>query len=1330
MFLKVDFEKAFDSLNWSFLISIMEQMGFSRKWITWISSCLKSAFASVLINSFPTKEFKVEKGLRQGDPLSPFLFIIAIEALNVALLNTCNNTFHGVKVGNIHVSHLQFTDDALIMGEWSWLNAMNLSRILTCFNLTSGLKTNFHKSKLYGVGVTTLEVNSLASLIGCLPPKFPCTYLGLIFNWAWSRPIRSSLELCELSELCSLVAHLRISDNGDSWEYWWNIPSITTANLLEGLNLADSSRNSSRASSPSSPVNHAPWLEDYRRQKRSVSPPLRRRQPSDEGRPPSMSGMEFPDFSDVESFNDSGRFSIGDYAELSIGRHHRPGMSGPILTDDLTYDNLSNNSEDGVDHPAGSISFGDIITDDLTNDNVTKKPEEKIEHLAGPILPGDKLGDNLTEDNILKMPEDVTDHSVGSAPQELHSPKPEKIKNTNDETLKHSIAPNKINKSKEKDDIPAENLVGSAQIDDLDSEYTRASNVNVSNFVSVKLCGKSNYDIWKAQMKCLMRSHNMLGLIDKQKELPGKKNSDLTNRYKNLLNGWLIGSLNEEIIKDNRIDEKGAKGIWDALEKSYAPYTGSPRDSTALKLREKMDTRGNTDDRKLKKKLHTVTLEGHWWKAKSILKNNTGAATLVISDNGDTLLHVAVREGKNYFLKKLLNIIDIREHIKEVNSEGHTALHIAAIVGNKDAAELLVEKSKELLKIKDDKSKIPLACAYLNNQVNAFVYLWKVTHDLTPEKLKKDTKKEVADRLIHFVKEISKILQEEKEKETGISQQDKKIEEIGESLQEKETEKEKEKEKKLEIVESLLHTAIFNKEYELAKELVKINFHLANTPLTLVVLTRNFPSQIGFTEKLSAKTGNDVDLIPSIFLSNKKLMYPSLKDVCHKLVKRSSFLLHSLEYLYARAGGTLWEMRRFRNHYYSCLFPELVIALLVPVAVLYPIYQLLCLLILMFLFPFAMLYYISWKALAFLVVPIEKIEMKRKEHKEAKKFLKWICSKNSRWVANSPTDSPFDKFYRESLMEAVRLDAYEVVGQILELSSRVMDVINKDGHNIIQLAVINRSQKLYNLISPMIREGSYRTGKDIFKNNLLHLAGRLAPSAVLSCTTGAALQLQRQLQWRKEVEKLIEPTQHTDENVDFETPKMVFSREHASLVKDGEKWMKTTAESCSITAALIITIVFAAAITVPGGSNQETGIPLFKRKIAFNIFAVADAISLFSASTSLLVFLSILTTRFAENDFLLSLPRRLFIGLCLLFLSTTAMMLAFSTILFLVFCDERPWMLAPIGNEESAEIAKEEENEEPVKEEEKRKFQKIHGDNNPLRKRSTTCCLPLHRGDL
>nr|XP_043630289.1 ankyrin repeat-containing protein NPR4-like [Erigeron canadensis] len=157
------------------------------------------------------------------------------------------------------------------------------------------------------------------------------------------------------------------------------------------------------------------------------------------------------------------------------------------------------------------------------------------------------------------------------------------------------------------------------------------------------------------------------------------------------------------------------------------------------------------------------------------------------------------------------------------------------------------------------------------------------------------------------------------------------------------------------------------------------------------------------------------------------------------------------------------------------------------------------------------------------------------------------------------------------------------------------------------------------------------------------------------------------------------PEDLVKKNAEMETPAMVFTKEHAHLVKEGEQWMKTTSEACSITAALIVTIVFAAAITVPGGNNQEKGIPLFKKEIAFTVFAVCDAISLFSGASALLVFLSILTTRFAEMDFLVSLPRRLIIGLCALFLSTASMMVAFCAILFLAFCDQRPWMLAPIG---------------------------------------------------
>nr|GEW76430.1 putative RNA-directed DNA polymerase, eukaryota, reverse transcriptase zinc-binding domain protein [Tanacetum cinerariifolium] len=162
MLCKVDFEKAFDSLSWNFLLSIMEQMRFSSKWRNWILSCLNSSFPSVLINGSPTMEFKLEIGLRQGDHVSPFLFIIAVEALNIAILEATNR-------------------------EWSLSNTKNLSRILTCFHLAFGLKVNFNKSKLLGIGVSNLKVNSFASSIGYLASHLPGSYLGLPIGAKMSR---------------------------------------------------------------------------------------------------------------------------------------------------------------------------------------------------------------------------------------------------------------------------------------------------------------------------------------------------------------------------------------------------------------------------------------------------------------------------------------------------------------------------------------------------------------------------------------------------------------------------------------------------------------------------------------------------------------------------------------------------------------------------------------------------------------------------------------------------------------------------------------------------------------------------------------------------------------------------------------------------------------------------------------------------------------------------------------------------------------------------------------------------------------------------------------
>ncbi|KAJ0016736.1 hypothetical protein Pint_12056 [Pistacia integerrima] len=163
--------------------------------------------------------------------------------------------------------------------------------------------------------------------------------------------------------------------------------------------------------------------------------------------------------------------------------------------------------------------------------------------------------------------------------------------------------------------------------------------------------------------------------------------------------------------------------------------------------------------------------------------------------------------------------------------------------------------------------------------------------------------------------------------------------------------------------------------------------------------------------------------------------------------------------------------------------------------------------------------------------------------------------------------------------------------------------------------------------------------QDKSENNILHLAGKLAPLYQLNRIPGAALKMQRELQWFKEVEKIVPPTIKEDKNSQGKTPAMVFVEEHQDLVKEGEKWMKDAATSCSIVTVLIATVVFAAAITVPGGNADDGGIPNFYYFSAFTIFAIADAISLFSSVAAIFMFMSILTDATQKLIFYLPCPK-------------------------------------------------------------------------------------------
>ncbi|KAJ0622431.1 putative RNA-directed DNA polymerase [Helianthus annuus] len=161
----------------------MAQMNFPSQWRSWVMATLVSARASVLVNGSPTMEFVCSPGLRQGDPLSPFLFVIAMEALS-GIMKTAGSIglFNGLRCtsNGPYISHFLYADDVMFIGEWSSENALNLRRILRFFYLTFSLKVNLSKCSVYGIGVTDDQIQNMASILNCKHGSFPFKHLGLL----------------------------------------------------------------------------------------------------------------------------------------------------------------------------------------------------------------------------------------------------------------------------------------------------------------------------------------------------------------------------------------------------------------------------------------------------------------------------------------------------------------------------------------------------------------------------------------------------------------------------------------------------------------------------------------------------------------------------------------------------------------------------------------------------------------------------------------------------------------------------------------------------------------------------------------------------------------------------------------------------------------------------------------------------------------------------------------------------------------------------------------------------------------------------------------------
>jgi hypothetical protein len=181
--LKLDFAKAFDTVNWTGLDQILSARGFSPTWRRWMKLILESSKSAILLNGVPGPWINCKRGLRQGDPLSPYLFLLVADTLQALIRSFADEIGHPIVNGAGCVT-LQYADDTLIVLKGDLAGVLKLKEALNLFSEATGLTINYHKSTLVPLHMDSTTLQMCIDTFGCKVESFPQNYLGLPLSTA------------------------------------------------------------------------------------------------------------------------------------------------------------------------------------------------------------------------------------------------------------------------------------------------------------------------------------------------------------------------------------------------------------------------------------------------------------------------------------------------------------------------------------------------------------------------------------------------------------------------------------------------------------------------------------------------------------------------------------------------------------------------------------------------------------------------------------------------------------------------------------------------------------------------------------------------------------------------------------------------------------------------------------------------------------------------------------------------------------------------------------------------------------------------------------------